>query len=80
MVLECIDYTWEHTTENQWSHQWCKLTMDGQIGWQMNKSDGADAEKICLPIESPVDRESSEKERESPKRFSLSFNDYVRSV
>lgn len=33
MVLECMGYAWEHVNENQWSHQWCKLTMDGQIGW-----------------------------------------------
>lgn len=28
-----MGYAWEHVNENQWSHQWCKLTMDGQIGW-----------------------------------------------
>lgn len=33
MVLECMGYTWEHVNENQWTHQWCRLEMDGQVGW-----------------------------------------------
>lgn len=33
MVLECMGYAWEHANENQWSHQWCIVSMDGQQGW-----------------------------------------------
>jgi len=33
MVLECMGYKWEHVNPNQWTHQWCKLEMDGQVGW-----------------------------------------------
>ncbi len=33
LVLECMGYSWEHVNANQYSHQWCKVTMDGQIGW-----------------------------------------------
>ena len=33
MVLECMGYKWEHVNPNQWTHQWCKVTMDGQVGW-----------------------------------------------
>ena len=32
-VLDYMGYTWTHTNENQWSHQWCVLTMDGQTGF-----------------------------------------------
>lgn len=33
LVLECMGYSWSHANENQWTHQWCELTMDGQTGW-----------------------------------------------
>ena len=33
LVLDCMGYDWEHVNENQWTHQWCKVTMDGQVGW-----------------------------------------------
>ena len=33
MVLECMGYEWEHVNENQWTHQWCRLEIDGNIGW-----------------------------------------------
>ena len=33
LVLEYMGYQWEHVNENQWTHQWCKLEMDGQIGY-----------------------------------------------
>lgn len=33
MVLECMGYSWEHVNPNQNTHQWVKLTMDGQVGW-----------------------------------------------
>lgn len=33
LVLECMGYSWEHVNENQWTHQWCKVTMDGKVGW-----------------------------------------------
>lgn len=32
MVLECMGYEWEHVNENQWTHQWCRLEMDGRMG------------------------------------------------
>lgn len=33
LVLECMGYSWSHANANQWGHQWCELTMDGQPGW-----------------------------------------------
>lgn len=33
LVLECMGYKWEHANENQWTHQWCKVEMDGQMGY-----------------------------------------------
>ncbi|MGI5895944.1 MAG: hypothetical protein ACOX6U_03200 [Oscillospiraceae bacterium] len=33
LVLECMGYKWEHVNENQWAHQWCKVEMDGQMGY-----------------------------------------------
>ena len=33
LVLECMGYSWTHKNPNQWTHQWCELTMDGQTGW-----------------------------------------------
>lgn len=33
LVLEYMGYSWVHVNENQWSHQWCQLTMDGQTGY-----------------------------------------------
>ena len=33
LVLDCMGYSWSHANANQWSHQWCELTMDGQAGW-----------------------------------------------
>ena len=33
LVLDCMGYSWEHVNENEWSHQWCELTMDGKRGW-----------------------------------------------
>lgn len=33
MVLECMGFQWSHAHENQYSHQWCELTMDGQAGY-----------------------------------------------
>ncbi len=41
MVLECMGYEWEHVNENQWTHQWCKLEMDGRIGWADGQMGGA---------------------------------------
>lgn len=32
-VLEFMGYQWQHTNENQWKHQWCVLTLDGQKGY-----------------------------------------------
>ncbi len=33
LVLECMGYKWQHANENQYTHQWCILTMDGQVGY-----------------------------------------------
>ncbi|MDR0851363.1 MAG: fibronectin type III domain-containing protein, partial [Clostridiales Family XIII bacterium] len=33
MVLSCMGYSWEHVNPNSWTHQWCRLTMDGQVGF-----------------------------------------------
>lgn len=32
-VLDFMGYEWTHVNENQWAHQWCILTLDGQIGF-----------------------------------------------
>ena len=31
--LDYMGYTWTHANENQNTHQWCELTMDGQKGY-----------------------------------------------
>lgn len=33
LVLECMGYDWSHANENQWTHQWCIVKMDGQEGF-----------------------------------------------
>lgn len=33
MVLEYMGYSWKHANENQWTHQWVIVTMDGQEGY-----------------------------------------------
>lgn len=33
LVLDCMGFSWQHMNPNQWTHQWCALTMDGQPGW-----------------------------------------------
>lgn len=33
MLLECMGYSWKHVNENQYTHQWVEVTMDGQKGW-----------------------------------------------
>lgn len=33
LVLTCMGYQWRHVNENQYSHQWCEVYMDGQIGF-----------------------------------------------
>ncbi|MCD8222656.1 MAG: hypothetical protein LUD07_10860 [Clostridiales bacterium] len=32
-ILDYMGYTWQHVNENQYQHQWCVLTMDGQTGF-----------------------------------------------
>lgn len=32
-VLDFMGYSWQHVNENQNTHQWCVLTMDGQTGF-----------------------------------------------
>lgn len=31
LVLTCMGYQWKHINENQYSHQWCELSIDGRI-------------------------------------------------
>lgn len=33
LVLSCMGYQWSHVNENQWTHQWISLTIDGQPVW-----------------------------------------------
>ncbi len=33
MVLDCMGYKWKHVNANQYTHQWCKLKMDGKTGY-----------------------------------------------
>lgn len=33
LVLNYMGYSWSHVNENQWTHQWCELMMDGQKGY-----------------------------------------------
>lgn len=33
MVLDCLGYKWTHVDENKYTHQWCKLKMDGKTGY-----------------------------------------------
>lgn len=33
LVLSVMGYSWTHVNENQWTHQWISLTMDGQEGY-----------------------------------------------
>ncbi len=33
MVLDCMGIKWKHINENQWTHQWCEVTIDGEIGF-----------------------------------------------
>lgn len=33
MVLSEMGFSYKHINENQWTHQWLELTMDGQHGW-----------------------------------------------
>ena len=33
LVLSCMGYKWSHVNENQWTHQWVSVTMDGQEGF-----------------------------------------------
>lgn len=32
-ILDYLGYTWTHANENQNSHQWCELTIDGKKGY-----------------------------------------------
>jgi hypothetical protein len=33
MVLSYMGFSWEHVNPNAWTHQWVRLTMDGQVGY-----------------------------------------------
>lgn len=33
LVLDYLGYGWTHANENQWTHQWCTLRMDGRRGY-----------------------------------------------
>ncbi len=41
-ILDYMGYTWSHTNENQYTHQWCVLTMDGQTGFADGMAGWAD--------------------------------------
>lgn len=52
LVLTCMGYEWRHINENQYSHQWCELTIngrtltaDGQTG-EVNYIDGDTTELV----------------------------------
>ena len=32
-VLDYMGFEWQHVNPNKWVHQWCILTMDGQVGY-----------------------------------------------
>lgn len=33
LVLSCMGYEWTHVNENQWTHQWVTLEVDGESIW-----------------------------------------------
>lgn len=33
LVLTCMGYQWWHMNENQYTHQWCEVNMDGRRGY-----------------------------------------------
>ena len=33
LLLDYMGYDWEHINENQWTHQWCELYLDGKKVW-----------------------------------------------
>lgn len=33
MVLEYLNISWTHENENQWTHQWCTIKVNGVTGW-----------------------------------------------
>ncbi len=33
LVLSLMGYEWTHVNENQWTHQWVRLTIDGETIW-----------------------------------------------
>lgn len=33
LVLGDLDYSYRHVNENQYTHQWCATTLDGQPAW-----------------------------------------------
>ncbi len=33
MVLDCMGYKWKHVNANKYTHQWCRLKMDGKTGY-----------------------------------------------
>lgn len=51
LVLECMGYSWSHVNENQWSHQWCSVVMDGQQGWADGMGGLLIMENVRLPQE-----------------------------
>jgi hypothetical protein len=32
-VFNKLGFTWKHLNENQYTHQWCKVKLDGKWGW-----------------------------------------------
>ena len=42
MILDCMGYRWTHANENQWTHQWCIVNMDGKVGYADGMAGWAD--------------------------------------
>lgn len=33
LVLDYLGYAWTHVNAGQWTHQWCRLDLDGKVGY-----------------------------------------------
>lgn len=42
LVLNYLGYQYHHENENQYTHQWCTLMMDGRMGWADGQAGTAD--------------------------------------
>ncbi len=61
LVLNCMGYQWRHVNENQYSHQWCELDINGQViiadgqTGQVGYRTGDSVEYVSHPFVSLVD-------------------------